>query len=61
MPSTSTQVQLDCGGYACPKCLQCRDWYNPGYFSPYKKHDGATCRVVFPRRHVCSCDDNKKN
>jgi hypothetical protein len=37
-------VQLDCGGHPCPKCLKCCDWYDPGFFSPYEKRDGATCR-----------------
>jgi hypothetical protein len=37
-------VQLDCGGgRACPKCRKCRDWYDPGLFSPYMKRDNATC------------------
>jgi hypothetical protein len=46
MSSVSAQVQLDCGGSACSQCRKCRDWYDPGYFSFFKKHDGATCRLA---------------
>ena len=37
-------VQLHCSGHSCPTCQKCCDWYDPGFFSPYVKRDGATCR-----------------
>ncbi len=51
--------QLDCGGCVCPKCQKCCDWYKPGYFSSYRKRDGANCRLAVAHPHVCVCTDKK--